>query len=206
MAATPRRKMSISILIPFAIVALVFVALIWKKMHDSREVKPVPQINEPAAGRKGVLFFVADGTRLGREARELESCGETAECLKDLLDELVSGPVSELDEALPGAAAVNSVRLAGDLAVVDMNQAFASDMPMGSSAEMLAVYSIVNTVSVNYPHITRVKINVEGNEKTILGHLDLGDPLQPDYALEQAPAIAPPPHHTTTPAAQKGKP
>jgi hypothetical protein len=197
--------MSISILIPFAIVALVFGALIWKKMHDSRDVSPVPQVNEPAAARKGVLFFVTDGTRLAREARELESCGETSECLKDLLDELVSGPVGELDEALPGGSELNSVRLQGDLAIVDMNQAFASEMTAGSSAEMLAVYSIVNTVCANYPQITRVKITVEGKESTILGHLDLSDPLPPDFSLEQQPAPATP-LNSTNPVTKKGHP
>lgn len=204
-----RRKMNISLVIPFAIVALVFGVLIWKKMQHSREVQPVPQINEPAATRKGVLFFVADGIRLAREARELGSCGETAECLKDLLDELVSGPVGELDEALPAAAALSSVRLEGDLAVVDMNRAFADEMPAGSSAEMLAVYSIVNTVCVNYPQIARVKITVDGNEKTILRHLDLSDPLTPDFTLERQstpPENLAPPVSPTIPATKKGHP
>ena len=209
MAPTKRKKVTVGILVPFAIIALVFGTLIWKKMHDSRAVKPVPQNGEPAAGRMGVLFFVADGARLGREARELEACGETTECLKDLLDELVSGPVGDLEEALPAAAALNSVRIEGDLALVDMNQAFASEMPSGSSAEMLAVYSIVDTVCVNYPRITRVKITVEGNEKTILGHLDLSDPLQPDYSLEQPPAAADPApqsHTKNPPEKKKGTP
>jgi spore germination protein GerM len=209
MANVRRRKVSISILIPFAIVALVFGLLIWKKMQDSREVQPVPQVNQPAAVRKGVLFFVAeDGTRLVREARELGSCGETAECIKELLDELVSGPVGELGEALPDMTVFNSVRLVADQAVVDLNQSFVSEMPSGSAAEMLAVYSIIDTVCVNYPQIARVRITVEGNEKTILRHLDLSDPLSPDFTLEQpvqpnAPAITETPK---IPADKKGHP
>jgi spore germination protein GerM len=209
MAPIRRRKVSINLLIPFAIVALVFGVLIWKKMHDSREVQPVPQVNQPATTRKGVLFFVADGTRLAREARELEACGETSDCLKDLLDELISGPVGELAEALPATVALNGVRMEGDLAVIDMNQAFASEMPSGSSAEMLAVYSLVNTVCVNYPQITRVRITVEGNEKTILQHLDLSEPLPPDFSLEQQPApLSNPvsPVNAKIPATKKGHP
>ena len=210
MAPIRRRKISISILIPFAIVALVFGVLIWKKMHDSRDLQPVPQVNEPAAAtRKVVLFFVADGTRLAREAREVDACGETDECLKDLLDELLGGPVGELTEALPAAAALNSVRLEGDLAVIDMNRAFASDMPSGSSAEMMAVYSLVDTVCANYPQIARVKITVEGNENTVLQHLDLSDPLAPDFSLEQQPDqqnSAVPPDNAKTPATKKGYP
>lgn len=204
MPHTNKRKISISILIPFAVVALVFGGLIWKKMHDSREPRPIPQINEPAASRKGVLFFVVNGTHLAREARDLESCGGTEECLKDLLDELVSGPVGDLDEALPASALVNSVRLEGNLAIVDMNQAFVSDMPAGSSAEVLAVYSLVNTVCVNYPAVTSVKITVEGAVASGMKHLDLNEPLSPDYSLEQpAGASAQEP---AVPAARKEKP
>src|SRR6185369_13695203 len=121
MRSTQRKKISISLLIPFAIVALVFGVLIWKKMHASREVQPVPQVAEPAASRKGVLFFVADGVKLVREARELEACGETQECLKDLLDELFSGPVGDFDEAIPETSNLKSVRIEGDLAIIDVN-------------------------------------------------------------------------------------
>jgi hypothetical protein len=208
MATAPRKKIGISLLLPFAIVALVFGTLIWKKMQDSRKVKPVPEVNEPAALRKSVLFFVADGTRLVREARELESCSETTECVKDLLDELFSGPVGDLDLAVPENAAVNSIRLEGDTVFIDLNRSFISDLPSGSSAEMLAVYSIVDTVCVNYPRFTSVKLTVEGNEKTQLKHLDLSDPLAPDYTLELS---APQPGDaglkaSSPPAVKKGKP
>jgi spore germination protein GerM len=208
MAPNRRRKINISLLIPFAIVAMVFGALIWKKMQNSRELRPVPQVNQPAAARKGVLFFVADGTRLAREARELDSCGAAADCVKDLLDELFSGPVGDLNEALPEAAAVSAVRLEGDLAVVDLTRQFVSDMPVGSSAEMLAVYSIVNTVCVNYPHIARVRITVEGDATAKLNHLDLSEPLVPDYSLEQEPAATKSAEPASVPAtaAKKGHP
>jgi hypothetical protein len=208
MPSIKRRKVNLSLLIPFVILALVFSAMVWKKMQASREVRPVPQVTGPEAVRKGVLFFVADGTGLVREARELESCGEMQECMETLLDELFSGPVGDLDVALPETSSVKSVRIEGDLAVVDLNQAFASDLASGSSAEMLAVYSIVDTLCVNFPQITRVKLSVEGNDKTQLRHLDLSDPLLPDYSLEQSQAVdggrlTPP---STAPANQKGHP
>lgn len=185
MAPIRRRKINVSLLIPFAIVALVFGILIWKKMQDSREPHPVPQASQTDTTRKVVLFFVNEGAGLAREARELPSCTDTEACVKELLDELFSGPVGELDEALPEGAELTGVRLEGDQAVVDVSSAFASDLPSGSSAEMLAVYSIINTVCFNYPQITRVLITVEGNRKTVLKHLDLSDPLPPDYSLER---------------------
>lgn len=202
MAPVRRRKISISLLIPFAIVALVFGALIWKKVQDSRDVQPETQITEPAAARKGVLFFVADGTRLAREGRELGPCGDTGECVRDLLEELFSGPVGEFDQALPEGSSVLGVRLEGDLAVVDLTQHFASDMPSGSLAEMLAVYSIVNTVCANFPQIARVRLMVEGYQQTVLNHLDLSEPLLPDYTLERQAT----PSNSAVPATPPARP
>jgi hypothetical protein len=208
MAPNRRRKIHISLLIPFVIVAMVFGGLIWKKMQNSREVPPAPQINQPTVERKGVLFFVAGGTRLARESRELESCSDTAECVKNLLDELFSGPVGDLDEPLPEGSEVSAVRVEGDLAVIDVTRPFVSNLPVGSSAEMLAVYSIVNTVCVNYPQIARVRITIEGNAKAALNHLDLSDPLSPDYSLEQEPVSTKSDVPITAPsaAAKKGHP
>src|SRR5512140_3277679 len=105
MAPLRRRKISISLVIPFAIVAMVFGGLIWKKMQDSRETSPVPQVDQSAPTRRVVLFFVADDARMAREGREIEACSETAECIKGLLDELFSGPVGDLHEAIPEGAA-----------------------------------------------------------------------------------------------------
>jgi hypothetical protein len=208
MPPVKRRKININLLIPFVIIALVFGALIWKKTHDSREVRPVPKVVEPTAVRNAILFFVVDGTSLAREARELEACGETQDCLKDLLDELFSGPVGDFEEALPESSSVKSVRIVGEQAFVDLNQSFAVDLAAGSSAEMLAVYSIVNTICVNYPQIASVKLTVEGNQKTQLRHLDLSDPLQPEYSLEQrlTPVDGTRTTPSTVPAVQKGKP
>ena len=51
---------------------------------------------------------------------------------------------------------------------------------------MLAVYSVVNTVAINFPQIQKVKIDVDGNKEAVLHHLELSDPLLPDYSLEQS--------------------
>ena len=187
MALQPRKRVNISLLIPFFAIALVFGFILSQKYRASREVPPVPQMQQPAGKRTAVLFFVADGTRLVREARELGPCGDAVVCLKDVLGELTNGPLGEFDEALPEGTVINSVRIDGDLAGVDLNSTFSDGLLSGSSAEMLAVYSIVDTITVNFPQIARVKLTIEGNENTILRHLDLSDPLVADYALEQPP-------------------
>ena len=197
-----RKRINISLLIPFLVMALVFGLLIRQKYQASREVPPQPHLQQPSGVRTAVLFFVADGTRLGREARELEPCGETTACVKSLLDELSSGPVGDMDAALPEGAAFNSVRIEGDTAVIDLNKNFADDLLSGSSAEMLAVYSIVDTVCANFPQIAKVKLTIEGAGDARLRHLDLAEPLTPDYTLESGPS-APDSGKAAPPTSQK---
>jgi hypothetical protein len=187
MQSGQRKRINISLLIPFLVIALVFGVMIWQKYRASREVPLVPQARQPASMRTAVLFFVADGSRLAREARELEPCSDTGVCVKEVLDALFSGPLGDYDEAIPESTALIGVRIDGNTAVVDLNRSFVDDLPAGSSAEMMAVYSIVDTVCANDPGIEQVKLTVEGNGSTRLRHLDLADPLEPDYSLEKAP-------------------
>ncbi|GFE60312.1 GerMN domain-containing protein [Geobacter sp. AOG2] len=190
-----RKRINIGLVLPFLVIALVFGGMLWQKYQASHKIPPAPQISQPSGTRTAVLFFVADGSRLAREARELEPCNETGACIRNTLDALLSGPLGDYDEALPESTVLNSVRLEGATAVVDLNRSFAADLPSGSSAEMLAVYSLVDTICVNYPQVRRVKLTIEGNGSAVLGHLDLSEPLEPDYSLEQAagqtPAAAP---------------
>jgi len=185
-----RKRFNINLVLPFLVIALVFGGMFWRKYQASRKIPPAPLSTHSSGSRTAVLFFVADGGRLAREARDMEPCNDTAVCVKDTLNALLSGSLGDYDEAIPESAVLNDVRIEGATAVVDLSQGFAADLPSGSSAEMLAVYSLVDTVCVNYPQISRVKLTVEGNGSTVLGHLDLSRPLAPDYSLEQAPAQA----------------
>jgi len=51
---------------------------------------------------------------------------------------------------------------------------------------MAAVYSVVDSLAVNFPQIRQVRIFVEGKPvDTLKGHLDLREPLEPDFSLEK---------------------
>ena len=191
MAPLKRKRSSINLLVPFLVVALVFGGLLWNKHRASKVVNPKPGLQQPSGTRTAVLFFVADGNHLAREARELEPCDDTPACVKEVLDELFSGPVGNLEEAIPEGALLNSVRIEAGTAVVDVNRNFIDELPHGSSSEMMAVYSIVNTICVNFPQISRVKLTVEGDGKAVMSHLDLSDPFSADYALETQSVPAP---------------
>jgi spore germination protein GerM len=186
-----RKKMTISILIPFTVFVLFFSIMIWQKYRSSQEVPVTPPQLSTESIRSVTLFFVADGTRLVREARELDSCDDDTACVKSVLDELLNGPLSsEFEEAIPEGVIVTSVRLEGNQATIEFNALFFEAMSSGSSAEMLAVYSVVNTIAANFPQIQKVKLEVDGNKTGVLRHLDLSEPLMPDYSLELSAPIA----------------
>lgn len=191
MPAHPRKRITINILVPFLIFILFFSIMFWQKYRSSHEIAVTPPRQNGEGTRQVTLFFAAEGTRLAREAREIDPCGDDDACLESVLVELLNGPVGELGETVPEGTAVDAVRMEGNLATIEFNRSFSEEMLSGSSAEMLAVYSVVDTVAVNFPQIQKVKINVDGNNAVILRHLDLSDPLVPDYSLEQPPLPEP---------------
>jgi hypothetical protein len=70
----------------------------------------------------------------------------------------------------------------------------------GSSEELLAVYSLVNSIVINLPAVHRVQILLRGRlEQTLGGHIDISRPLAADATylaigpdlLEESPAPGP---------------
>ena len=64
----------------------------------------------------------------------------------------------------------------GNLAIIDVNDAFADGHRSGILVEELTVLSLVETLAANQPGITRVKILIDGKEhETLAGHADLAE-------------------------------
>ena len=185
-----QNKSAIGVVIPFVIIAIVFGVSIFKRYQDSRQACPVPSMHESAGTPSAVLFFVHDGSRLARESRVIDYCEADTACLKEVLRELLSGPVGDFETAIPDGVVLNSVKIQGNLAVIDLNVNFSTGLPSGSSAEMMAVYALVNTVCLNFGNVSRVKLNIDGDARAVLNHLDLTDPIEADFSLEQSPTRA----------------
>lgn len=189
MAIYHRQRIGADIIIPFILIALVFGGLFWQKYHEARQLPDTPPAKQgPAAFKKIILFFGDNENYLIREAREIENCYDQPQCLRSLLEELLSGPVGEKTAVIPEWTVINDVLIEGNLATIDLDKDFSEALIPGSSAEMIAVYAIVNTICANMPDIQKVKINLDGNQKSLLHHLDLSDPLEPDYSLESSSA------------------
>ncbi|HEX8960779.1 MAG TPA: GerMN domain-containing protein [Geobacteraceae bacterium] len=193
----PRRRMAL-LFVAFVICAAVLGTRIMRKYEMSR-MKPAPPPQEQEAGALLVTLFFAspDGAGLVREAREIDACTDPAECAEEVMDELVNGPVGDMSPTLPPTATVHSVRLEGDTALVDFGKEFTEGLPTGSNAEMMAAYSVIDSLTFNFPRIKRVRFLVEGANIDSLGHLDLRAPLAPDFTLEKKQSNVPQSHEET---------
>ena len=170
----------------FLITAIIFGALMFRKYRHSRLKSAPPPQAEEAGTRLVTLFFAfPDGTGLVREPREIDTCTESAECAEELIAELINGPVGELSPTLPPRAALISVRMEGETALVNFAKEFPEGLAGGSYSEMMAVYSIVDSLAFNFPRIKTVKFLLGGQSVESLGHLDLSAPLPPDFTLEK---------------------
>ncbi len=183
------RRIGADILIPFLLLAFVFGGLLWQKYNEAEKLpKTPPGTQGSALKQKVVLFFANDAGQMEREAREVETCEDRTTCLRSLLEELFRGPITNLTPTIPEWTVINQVKIEGSQVTVDLGKDFADALPSGSSAEMLAIYAIVDTICVNMPEIKQVQITLDGDTRAHLRHLDLSDPLEPDYSLE-APAV-----------------
>ena len=82
--------------------------------------------------------------------------------------------------AIPSGTKVRAVYLSprGE-AYIDLTGEVSRGHTGGSLDEALAVFALVNALTVNLPDITAVQILVEGKEvDTFAGHLDLRHPLK----------------------------
>jgi spore germination protein GerM len=140
---------------------------------DTRPVAP------PASGpTETVTLYVADdatGT-LRAQAAQIPLPGGRQQRAEELLRALLNiytQPNSP--HPLAASADLRSVYLIDPgVAVIDMNAPFADQHRSGVLTEQLTVNSLVQTLAVNVPGISRVRILVEGDTReTLAGHADL---------------------------------
>jgi len=177
-----------ALLLAFLICAGLLVLLFLRK-YEMSHMRPPPPPQQQEAGTLVVTLFFAspDDQGLVREAREIDACSDPAACAEEVIEELINGPVGELSPTIPATTAIHSVRLEGETALVDLTRQFAEGLPGGSHSEIMAVYSVVDSLAFNFPHIKKVKFLLEGADASLLGHLDLSSPLVPDFTLEKTP-------------------
>jgi germination protein M len=143
------------------------------------------------------LFFeAADRPGLVLEERAVEFSNDLARQIRLVVEELIKGSRSALLSPVnPGTKVLEVFITAQGVAYVDLSKEILETEQRGSDAELFAAYSIVNSISDNFPAIRRVQILVDDHPaETLAGHVDLSRPLVPDLTLlAREPASPSPP-------------
>jgi len=165
---------------------------------------PVAEGLAAASGRRisvRLYFEAPDREGLLPEEREVAFSADLARQLRTVVEELAKGSTTGLVPTLPAGTRVLEVFVqARGVAWVDLSPEATSGLPGGSKAELLTVYSVVNTIVTNFPAVSRVRIIVNDQPVTSLGgHVDLSRPLPPDMTLVALPTPGPPPAESSPP-------
>ncbi|NOT34825.1 MAG: GerMN domain-containing protein [Candidatus Eisenbacteria bacterium] len=126
------------------------------------------------------LYFAApEGDRLVSESREILEPSSLRERVAALVTELDRGPRGDGVPALPTGTAVLRAYLDDrGLLTLDLSGAFLRGFSGGSTAEYLAIASLLRTLGANLPEVKRVRLACSGRPiATLGGHVALDRPL-----------------------------
>jgi spore germination protein GerM len=169
------------ILITLVVIGIGIALLSLFRQEISRFVRPWIEKRGFIEGKREATLYFSDQEAefLIGEKREIRKNEEVEEEAQEAIRELIKGPKGRLVPTLPVRTELLSLQLDDKgTARVNFSRTLTKDHPGGSSAEMMTVYSVVNTLIINFPVIKRVQFLVEGNEiESITGHLSLSRPI-----------------------------
>ena len=147
-------------------------------VNTQREALP-QHVTAPAAGRTESITLVVAGDdtgRLRKQSLTVPVSDNQQERAQEILRQLLAlYQAKNSSHPLTTNAEIRNVYLVqSGVAVVDVNAAFADGQTSGILAEELTIVSFVETLAVNMPNVTGVKIVVDGKEReTLAGHVDI---------------------------------
>jgi len=175
------------LLISFIIILLVFGLLLARKVLQEQApegpivIEPSPDVS---VSQREVLLYFGDpgGVYLVAEGRNIADCEIEEECLRSTVQALIDGPSGNLVPVLPRQTLLRQISVESDLVLVDFSKDLVNSHPGGSLSELLTVYSLVDSLAVNFPYVRQLRILVDGKPlETIKGHVDLRSPVGADF-------------------------
>lgn len=146
--------------------------------------QPVEPVELPS--RTVRLWFEGDSNRLTPESVELALPETDGEALKPLLKALLEKTGEDDPRPVPDGIEIRAGYLLPDgTAIVDLGGPLLLEgWKTGSDAEVMLVYSVVQTATDNLPSVKRVQLLVNGQPAdTLAGHVSIEHPLRPIAGL-----------------------
>ena len=157
-----------------------------QKSGSTSETKKTPEQPKNQRRINVKLFFGTAGSGMLQSEDRFVPYHETLhDQAFEVLKELMRGPESDLVKTVPDGTEARDLFITKDgVAYADFSGDLSAKHQGGSLAEMNTVFSIVNSLTLNFPEIKRVQILIEDRAvETLNGHMDLSRPLRPDPTL-----------------------
>ena len=160
-------------------VALLILAACHKQQPLSRNLNAENKV----AMRTVSLYYESPDLLLAPEQRSLPLPENPAAALDVVMRELLKGSANAaVPRLLPTDTIVRGAYLLPDgTAFVDLGgPTLSQGWSTGSHQELMAIYSVVQTVTANFPEAKKVRMLVNGEPaETLAGHVSLSRPLTP---------------------------
>ena len=136
------------------------------------------------------LYFESPQMLLTAETRDVQLPENPAGALPAVMRELIKGSANQgVPHSLPADTVIRGAYLLPNgVALVDLGGAtLTQGWGTGSHEELMAVYSVVQTVVANFPQARRVRLLINGEPaETLAGHVALDRSLGPMPSLVEA--------------------
>lgn len=172
---------------------LLFVAVPrWYRGDTPADPAAAAPSSAPAVPQRKItatLYHVdEDGMSLVPTQREVPFGEQVVEQARYIVEAQLAPVAAPLVSAIPEGTTLRALYASdrGDV-FVDLSGEATAKHTGGSMDEILTVYAIVNSLTVNLPAVLRVQILVDGKEvDTLAGHVDLRNPLLKNLAWIKA--------------------
>jgi spore germination protein GerM len=157
----------------------------WLAAKETPETERSTVAVKQAKVKAHLYFSDADHRFLTAEDRTLAQPDSVVERARALVYNLIEGSKGPLLRTIPAETKLLAIYVASDgVAYVDFDRAISNKHPGGSISELLTIFSIVNTLTLNIVEVQAVKILIEGREaKTLAGHIDIRSPFRPNMLM-----------------------
>jgi spore germination protein GerM len=149
------------------------------------ETRPRRFLPKAAKAKVHLYFSDEDQRFLMAEDRTVAQPDSVVERARSLVRALIEGPNGTLLRTVPAETRLLAIYVTQDrVAYVDFDRAISEKHPGGTFSELLTIFSIVNTLTLNIAEIRAVKILIQGREaKTLAGHIDIQSPFRPNMLM-----------------------
>ncbi|MDP1851501.1 MAG: Gmad2 immunoglobulin-like domain-containing protein [Candidatus Planktophila sp.] len=150
----------------------------------STDITPTPTASSTVDTQALAQYWVADTSRGFRLYREFARVNPVPDAITAALRQLVSQKPSDSDyvSLWPQGTTINSVKVSGDLAIVDLTF---PKLNLGSEAESLAIAQLVWTATAAVTTVKKISLTVDGKKiESLAGHMDATKPFSRGLTYE----------------------